>query len=195
MIELHDGGLPAPPESVVQALKGIHPGLFIVRSRYALDRNARVVVDPRTEEPVEIPRYWVFIDHRGAKSPLFPVETPEGEFMPCDMRLVRRVGTDLGIATSTYGEMAAALEREDELKETKRQESERERFRRFIENNGPAWRQAMENARNGVVASNPMKRMRDPVIYGYDGQPLRSTSHNTVPMTAAEIGIETETVH
>jgi hypothetical protein len=191
MIELHPGGLPAPSESVLAALRGIHPGLFIVRSRYALNQQGQVVVDPKTQEPIEIPRYWVWIDHRGAKSPLFPIETPEGDYMPCDMRIVRRVGTDLGIATRTFGEMCSALDQQEEAKEEKRQKSESERFRRFVENNGPAWRRAMDNLRNGVAAPRA-PRVRDPVIYGYDGQAVRSSHFNSVPLSAREMGIDTE---
>ncbi len=190
MIEITPGELPAPSESVLAALRGIHPGLYVVRSRYALNQQGEVVVDPQTQEPIEIPRYWVWIDHRGKKSPLFPVETPEGDFMPVDMRTVRRVGTDLGIASSTMDEMWRAIEEHDEQREEQRQDSERERVRRWVENNGPALRRAVQNARDGVVHSHPMQRMRDPVIYGYDGQALRSSSFNTIAKSAKERGFD-----
>ncbi len=192
MIEQHTGGLPAPSESVLAALRGIHAGLYVVRSRYALDQlTGKIVVNAQTQEPIERPRYWLCIDHRGQKSPLFPVQTPEGEYMPCDMRLVRRVGTDLGVACESFQEMCAAEDEADRLKEEKRQESERERVRRWAENNRQAMRAAQENAKNGVVASHPMTRMRDPVIYGYDGQAVRSSRFNTVPKSAKERGLDT----
>lgn len=192
MIEQYPGGLPAPSESVLAALRGIHPGLYVVRSQYALNSlTGQVFVDPRTQEPLERPRYWLCISHRGQKSPLFPVQTPEGEYMPLDMRTVRRVGTDLGVAYDSFEEQCRAEDEADRLKEEKRVESERDRVRRWAENNRQAMKAARENARNGVVASHPMTRMRDPVIYGYDGQIARSTRHNTVPMSAKERGLDT----
>ena len=184
-------GLPAPSPAVLQALKGIHPGLYVVRAQYLLDQSSGMPHrNFHTGELTVRPRYWVWIDHRGRKSPLFPVETPEGEYMPFDMRLVRRLGTDLGIICETADEMAATLEQQDEDREAKRKSSERDRFHRYIENNGPAWRRALENAKNGVVASHPQARMRDPVIYSYNGQPLRNSAFGTVPMSAKERGLD-----
>lgn len=191
MIEQHTGGLPAPSESVLAALRGIHPGLYVVRCQYALRTdNGQIYINPHTNEPMERPRYWVCINHRGQKSPLFPVQTPEGEYMPLDMRTVRRVGTDLGIATDSFEAMCRAEDEADQLAEQKRQESERDRVRRWAENNRQAMRAALENARNGKVSSHPMEKMRDPVIYGYDGQAVRSSSFNTVPKTAKERGLD-----
>lgn len=191
MIEVNTGGLPAPSESVLAALRGIHSGLYVVRSRYAVDQDGKVIEDPRTQKPIERPRYWLCIDHRGKKSALFPVQTPEGEFMPLDMRTVRRVGTDLGHAYDSFEAQCAAEDEADRLKEQKRQESERERVRRWAENNRQAMRAALENARRGVVSAHPATRMRDPVIYGYDGQAVRSSRFNTIPKTAKERGLDT----
>jgi hypothetical protein len=192
MIEQHPGGLPAPAESVLTALRGIHPGLYVVRSRYAIDQNTGAVSHGLDGKPIERPRYWLCIDNAGKKSALFAVQTPEGEYMPFDMRTVRRVGTDLGIATRTYGEMMAVLDQQDVDREEKRKEGERERFRRFVENNGQAWRAAMQNLKDGRMSAPKQARMRDPVIYGYDGQVARSTSHNTVPVTGRELGLDVE---
>lgn len=192
MIEQHTGGLPAPSESVLAALRGLHRGLYIVRSLYALNSlTGAVVEDARTGKPIEKPRYWLCIDHRGAKSPLFPVQTPEGDFMPVDMRLVKRVGTDLGIACESFQAMCAAEDEAELAKEQKRQGDERDRVRRWAENNRQAMRAALENAKNGQVASHPSTRMRDPVLYSYDGQPVRSSSFKTVPMSAKERGLDT----
>ena len=189
MKERNTGGLPEPSPSVLAALRGIHPGLYVIRSLYALEQsNGEVVHDPATREPVVRPRYWICIDHRGRKSLLFPVEDLEREYLPFDMRVVKRLGTDLGIITETADEMAAAMEAHDLSLEEKRKSSERDRFHRFIDNNGPAWREALENAKQGVI-SGP-KRMRDPVIYGYNGQAVRSSMHNTIPMSAKERGID-----
>src|SRR3990167_8272860 len=144
MIEQHIGGLPAPSESVLAALRRIHPGLYVVRSRYALDQlTGRTVVDARTQDPIERTRYWICIEHRGQKSTLFPVQTPEGEYMPLDMRTVRRVGTDLGHAYDSFDEMCAAEDAAELLKEEKRKEGERDRVRRWAENNRQAMRAAM----------------------------------------------------
>ena len=183
-------GLPVASETILQALKSIHPGLFVRRAGYALDHTTgEVAPDPITKEPIDRPRYWIWIDNAGRRSPLLPVETPEGEYMPLDMRTVRRIGTDLGIATDSIEELWAEVEKHEAKKEEARAESERERFRRWIENNKPAWRSAMQNARDGKVA--PTRRMRDPVIYGYDGQAVRSSSLNTVPMSSRERGFDT----
>jgi hypothetical protein len=185
-------GLPEPSPAVLQGLKGIHPGLYVQRCQYLLDQASGMPKrDMRTGELTLRPRYWVWIDHRGRKSPLFPVETREGEYMPCDMRLVRRLGTDLGIICESADELDRALSEQDEKRESARQNSERERFRRFIENNGGIWRRALENAKNGVLDSHKSAKMRDPVLYSYNGQPLRSSSHGTVPMSAKERGFDT----
>lgn len=192
MIEQHPGGLPEPPESVLRDLRGIHPGVYVIRSRYAIDQNTGKVCEDAEGKPIERPRYWVCIDNAGKKSLLFAVQSPEGEYMPCDQRLVKRLGTDLSRAYEKYEQMAAALDQLEADKETKRQESERERFRRFVETNGPAWRSAIANLKEGRFAASKPARMKDPVIYGYNGQPVRSSSHNTVPMTARDLGIETE---
>ncbi len=192
MIEKHPGGLPAPSESVLAALRGIHPGLYVVRSQYALNTfSGQMYVDPRTNEPMERPRYWICINHRGQKSPLFPVQTPEGEYMPLDMRVVRRVGTDLGVAYDSFEEQCRAEDEADRLKEEKRQGDERDRVRRWAENNRQALKAAVANARDGKVASHPVSKMRDPVLYSYTGQPIRSSSFNTVPMSAKERGLDT----
>lgn len=190
MIERYPGGLPEVPPAVSSALRGIHEGLYVIRSRFALDQTTGEIAHEKGE-PVEKPRYWVCIDHRGKKSLLFAIETPEGEYLPCDRRVVERVGTDLGIATDTIEEMWAAVEAHEEKKEADRQESERERFRRWIENNKGAWRSAMENLKAGRVAAPRSARMRDPVIYGYDGQAVRSSSHGTVPMSGRDLGLDT----
>lgn len=185
-------GLPEPSPAVRQALKGIHPGLYIQRCQYLLDQSSGMPKrDWHTGELTVRPRYWVWIDHRGRKSPLFPVEDKQGDYMPCDMRLVKRLGTDLGIVCDTADELANVLENEDEKREEKRRSSERERFRRYIENNGGMWRRALDNAKNGVLASHPKARMRDSTLFSYTGQPIRSSSHGTVPMTAKERGFDT----
>lgn len=206
MIERYPGGLPEVPPAVAAALKGIHPGLYLIRSRYALDQTTGEIRHDALKKPIEKPRYWVCIDHRGKKSLLFPVETPctceprceargpnctGGEYMPCDRRVVERVGTDLGIATETIEGMWAVLQAAEEKKEADRQESERERFRRWIENNKGAWRSAMENYQRGIIAAPKAARMRDPVIYGYDGQAVRSSRHGTVPMSGRDLGLDT----
>lgn len=185
-------GLPEPSPAALQALRGIHPGLYVVRTQYLLDQASGMPKrDISTGELTVRPRYWVWIDHRGRKSPLFPVEDLQGEYMPCDMRLVKRLGTDLGIVCDTTDELERTLQAQDERREEKRASSERERFRRYIENNGPMWKRALENAKNGVIASHPSARMRDPVLYSYNGQPLRNSSHGTVPMSAKERGFDT----
>lgn len=191
MIERYPGGLPEVSPTVAAALKGIHPGLYLIRSRYALDQATGEIRHDALQKPIERPRYWVCIDHRGKKSLLFPVQTPEGEYLPCDRRVVDRVGTDLGIATETIEGMWAVLEAADQQKEEKRQENERERFRRWIENNKGAWRSAMENYQRGIIAAPKAARMRDPVIYGYDGQAVRSSRHGTVPMSGRDLGLDT----
>jgi hypothetical protein len=183
-------GLPEPSPSVLSALRGIHPGLFVVRAQHVLDQATGQMALTRGE-PTEKSRYWVCIDNRGKKSLLFPIETPEGEYMPCDMRVVKRLGTDLGIICDTADEMWNVLEAQDLAREEKRQSSERDRFKRFIENNGGMWRRALENAKNGITQSHARARMRDPVLYSYTGQPIRSSSHNTVPMSAKERGFDT----
>jgi hypothetical protein len=111
--------------------------------------------------------------------------------MSCDMRLVKRLGTDLGIVCDTADELDRTLTDQDEQREQQRSNNERERFRRYIENNGGMWKRALQNAKNGVIASHPKARMRDPVLYSYNGQPLRSSSHGTVPMSAKERGFDT----
>ena len=185
-------GLPEPSPAVLQALRGIHPGLYVVRTQYLLDQTSGFPKrDFHTGEPTVRPRYWIWIDHRGRNSPLFPVETPEGEYMPFDQRIVKRLGTDLGIVTDTADELANVLETEDQTREEKRRSSERERFRRYIENNGPIWRRALENAKRGVVASHPQARMRDATLFSYTGQPIRRSSHGTVPMSSKERGFDT----
>lgn len=184
-------GLPEPSPAVLQALRGIHPGLYVVRTQYLLDQSSGFPKrDFRTGELTLRPRYWVWIDHRGRKSPLFPVETPEGEYMPVDMRLVRRLATDIAIVSESAEEMCRMLDEQDTQREEKRVYSERERFRRVIENNGPLWRRALENAKRGVWSSHRQAKMRDPVLYSYNGQPLRSSSHGTVPMSAKERGLD-----
>src|SRR3990167_5037894 len=104
--------------------------------------------------------------------------------------VVRRVGTDLGIATDSIEELWAAVVAHEDQKEEARKESERERMRRWIENNPSAWRSAIANLKNGVVSAPRQARMRDPVIYGYDGQAVRSSRHGTVPMGARDLGLD-----
>lgn len=192
MIEQYTGGLPAASGSVLAALRGIHPGLYVIRSRYALEQSTgEIAHHPRTKEPVERPRYWVCIDHRGKKSLLFPIETPEGEYLPCDQRVVWRVGTDLGIATESIEELWAKVQAHEDQKEEQRKSSEKDRFRRWIENNPGAWRSAISNLKNGVFSAPKAARMRDPVIYGYDGQAVRSSRHGTVPMSGRDLGLDT----
>lgn len=190
MNEINTGGLTEPSQSVVAALRGIHPGLFVLRSRFQLDQSSGRPLHDEKGEPIDRPRYWVAIDHRGQKSLLFPVESPEGEYMPFDMRVVRRLGTDIGFVSDTVEEQWRLLEEQEAKKEEARAGDERERFRRFMENNKPAWRQAMENLKAGRSAAGP--RVRDPVIYGYDGQAVRSSRFNTVPMSAKEQGIDVQ---
>ena len=189
MIERYPGGLPEVSPAIATALRGIHPGLYVIRSRFALDQTDGQILHEKGE-PVERPRYWVCIENRGKKSLLFPIETPEGEYLPCDQRVVRRVGTDLGIATDSIEELWAAVVAHEDQKEEARKESERERMRRWIENNPGAWRSAIANLKNGVVSAPRQARMRDPVIYGYDGQAVRSTRHGTVPMGARDLGLD-----
>jgi hypothetical protein len=161
-----------------------------VRSRFALDyTTGEPVVNRRTGERIERPRYWCFIDHRGRVSPLFPVETPDHDFMPVDQRLVHRIATDVGHVTNNAQEMARLLEESERKREEAAEAERKERMRRFMENNKGAWRDAMENLKNGKI--NGPNQKRDPVLFSYDGQPIRSSSHNTIPMTAKERGIDT----
>ena len=185
-------GLPAPSPAVMQGLKGIHPGLFVLRSRWDLDHSTgEKRIEPKTQLPIERPRYWVWIDHRGKKSPLFPIETPEGAYMACDSRVVKRIATDLGHTLQSAAEAWRAIVAHQKAQEQARRAAEKERVRRHLENNKPAWKRAMENLRNGVFSLPRAARMRDPVIYGYDGQPVRSSSHGTIPMTGKDLGPHT----
>lgn len=189
MIERYPGWLPEVSPVVASALRGIHPGLYVIRSKFALDQSDGSIIHVKGE-PIERTRYYVCIDHRGNKSVLFPVESPSGEYMPCDRRVVERVGTDLGIATESIEELWSAVDAHEAKQEEQRAESERERMRRWIENNPGAWKSAIANLKNGVAAVPRQARMRDPVIYGYDGQAVRSSHHGTVPMSARDLGLD-----
>lgn len=188
-MRLDPGSLPEPPRSVLEELKGIHPGLTVVRSRFYLDKTGNPLLNARTGEPRIEPLYWVALDEGERRSFLFPVTTPEGEFMPVDRRLVRRIGTDIARVTRDPEKLERMLQDISRKREEKAEQEREDRRKSFVEENKPAFREALKNAESGIVA--PSREKRDEKIYSYKGQPVRSRGLGTVEKSASEKGIYT----
>jgi len=182
------GDLPKPSRSVLNDLNALHPGLFIVPMQYAYDEltsNIRL----HKGEPIHKPRYHVFLeDNDGQIFHLFAHETPEGEYLPCDNRLLDRLNGDLarvcGHDANAIERKLREMEEEEIAKATKEHE---ERVLNSLEANAGVMRGSCES---GVLDIPEQNKKKDSTIYSYDGQPIRSTSSNSIPLTDEELGIE-----
>lgn len=181
---LFDGGIPKPSIHIEKELKSLNPRLHVVRSKYMIDSNGRMHKDGNGN-PIVKPRYWVAL----GDEVLFPVESPEGEFLPVDQRLLFRLRSDVGRSMSPKEITELLKARSIEEKEKSEFEASEMR-RRLAENNRPAWKRAQENALNGVFSA-PGEDRRDEKLFSYPGQVNRSAGRMSVKKSAKEQGIDT----
>lgn len=181
-----NSGLPEPQKDILRQLQDVCRDLFVIRSRWVLNyKTLKPYEHPNTGEMVEKPRYWVCNKAGGRYSVLFPVQTPEGDYMPFDVRTVRRIQTD--IARLTPEEQEKLLKAIEERKAEAREKEDTERNRRIYENNKPAFRAAIENAKSGVT-SVPI-RTRDGKLFSYSGQTKHGSSGQVI-LTPKEKGLD-----
>lgn len=180
------GSLPAPPQSVLDGVKGIHPGLSIVRSHLKLwQTSGKPMRNPGTGECFVQPRYWVVLNDGERHVFLFPVQTPNGDFMPADGRIVARLGTDIGRVTQDPAKLDAMLE---DIRRKKEEASKRklaDRKQAVLEENKYAWRDAVRNLEHGETRT----QVRDERIFSYPGQTNRTSGRDSVQPDAKELGI------
>lgn len=186
---LNPGTLPEPPKSVLQGLRSIDPGLDIVRSKLWLNTfTGKPHRHAVTGECVVRPRYWVVLHDSQRTHILFPVQSPEGHWMPADGRIVHRIANDIARECGHDGDKVADRMAENEReKKAKFDKDKAERRLEMLEENRGAWRDAHRNMEHGEIRPN----IRDEKIISYPNQPIRSTGKDTVTPDAQELGIYT----
>ena len=169
------GGLPHPPLSLIQEIKSICPNLFIVPSRWRINPRTQKPYLNENGEPIEHIRYNLFIaNDDGSVEFLWAHETPEGEFLPADRRIVERIGNDLARIESNPLKLEKML-RDAEAEEIERAKQKRqERIDAFVEANASKIRREVMSPES--LANPNAPTMSSPILYSYTGQVLRSSA-------------------
>lgn len=190
--EHEPGVLPQPSQTVVQALKSIHPGLTVIRSKWALNyQSCKPHKNLKTGKPQIRPRYWVCLEnHKGRNHVLFPVEDEKRNFLPLDMRTVARIKNDIGFQARSDAEAARMVEEKEEQYKQQLEKDSKERRRRWAENNKQALRDAQRSVEEGRLSTGP--KVRDEKIFSYSKQTNKTSGKSNIVLSNEEFGLEFE---
>lgn len=171
---MYPSTLPKPPAHLEKELRAAAFGakLKIVASDYLISAATKVIFRDSKGDGIHRPRYYVFLENDdGSVELLFRHETPDGEFLPCDRRIVDRIGTDLAKLSDNPAEIERILIENEEKIKAAAEKKRRERQKAFLEENASAIRKVVDS--DGQMNTTPA--MTTPVLYSWTGQPIRSS--------------------
>jgi len=183
--------LPEPPAHIRNELSALDAGCYIVPLRFRTGPTGRPM-GWVSRRPILEPRYGVFRrDEYNRDHFLFVHEGPNGEFLPCDRRIIRQIGSDIA-RSRTVKEIMAHQQQLQEAREARAMATRQAREQDFHRANKRKVREALENAANGILTTPEGANKRDATIYSYAGQTNRTNNRDVIPLTSAERGWETD---